>query len=144
MPVPTVTTDTLVSVIAEGLIAHGTVKADGGDAVTQHGHVWATNPDPTIIADSKTELGTKPNLGQFQSKLTDLTPGTLYYVRAYATNVAAGTAYGANLTDTTLTVIGRRYWWAEDEDWHYFGESGTERKLQGVDLTGDHDTLGHL
>jgi hypothetical protein len=60
---------------------------------------WSTTTDPTI-ANSKTNNGT--GTGTFTSSLTGLSPSTLYYVRAYATN-SAGTSYGANVTFTTTT-----------------------------------------
>ena len=41
--------------------------------------------------------------GAFTSSMTGLTPGVLYHVRAYATN-AAGTAYGDDVTFTTLLL----------------------------------------
>ncbi len=142
MGAPTVTTDALTDVIAEKMVAHGTVQDDDGNAVTQHGHCWGTSVDPDT-SDSKTTLATKPNLGQFQSNITPLLPGTLYHVRAYATN-GIGTSYGTDLSDTTATTIGRRYQWVEGEDFHYFDEHGAERKAQGVAVAQDPDILGHL
>ncbi len=142
MALPTVLTDALTDVIAESMTGHGTIPDDDGDNVTQHGHVWGLSLNPDT-SDSKTRLFNKDNLGQFQSKITDLIPNTLYHVRAYATN-GFGTNYGADLTTTTPSTIGDRSLWIEDEDLHYFDESGTERKLQGVGLASDPDILGHL
>ncbi|HWZ22338.1 MAG TPA: hypothetical protein VNW06_06760, partial [Cytophagaceae bacterium] len=51
---------------------------------------WSTTSGPTI-ADNKTSDGT--GTGTFISSITGLTPGTIYYVRAYATN-STGTTYG--------------------------------------------------
>jgi hypothetical protein len=42
-------------------------------------------------------------MGAFVSNISGLTAGTLYYVRAYATN-SAGTSYGNELTFTTLST----------------------------------------
>ena len=42
--------------------------------------------------------------GDFESNLTGLTPNTLYYARAYATN-KAGTAYGNEVSFTTLPLV---------------------------------------
>src|SRR5665647_1524141 len=75
----------------------GNIVSDGGSAVTARGVCWSTTAAPTT-ASSKTTDGT--GTGVFASSLTGLSPNTLYYVRAYATN-ANGTAYGNELTFTT-------------------------------------------
>lgn len=72
-----------------------TVSANGGSAITQHGHVWSeTNSTPTI-ADAKTELGATsgPFPLKFTSELKNLKANTTYNVRAYAVN-DKGTTYG--------------------------------------------------
>jgi len=75
----------------------GNIVSDGGSAVTARGVCWSTTAAPTT-AGSKTTDGT--GTGVFASSLTGLSPNTLYYVRAYATN-ANGTAYGNEVTFTT-------------------------------------------
>ncbi|MBO7630357.1 MAG: fibrobacter succinogenes major paralogous domain-containing protein, partial [Bacteroidales bacterium] len=72
----------------------GNVYIDGGSEVTARGVCWSTSPNPTI-ADSHTLDGS--GLGSFNSNITGLTPGPVYYVRAYATN-SGGTAYGEQVT----------------------------------------------
>ena len=42
--------------------------------------------------------------GPFTSSITGLTPGTLYHVRAYATNTA-GTSYGGDVSFTTAAFV---------------------------------------
>ena len=139
---PTVTTQANTGTIAEKSTGHGNILSDGGADITQHGHVWSENfnPDVDDAADSKTENGAAPNLGQFQSDMTGLNPGTTYYVRAYATN-ANGTSYGANVIITASTTIGRRYWWVEKDEFHFFGEDGTEFKIKGTAVANDQDIL---
>jgi len=51
--------------------------------VTAHGVCWSTNQSPAKN-DSKTMDG--GGIGSFTSSITPLTPNTLYYVKAYATN----------------------------------------------------------
>ena len=68
--------------------------------VTDRGVCWNTSGSPTI-AGSKISNGT--GIGTFTSNLTGLTPGTKYYVRAYATNYA-GTAYGDEISFTTTSL----------------------------------------
>ena len=102
---PTVTTEAMTNVKALTATGNGNVTDLGTSDPTQHGHCWSTSPSPTI-ADDKTELGPKTTTGAFTSSLTELTPRTLYYCRAYATSVA-GTAYGSEETFTTrIRVLG--------------------------------------
>lgn len=91
------------SITLESAVCGGVITNDGGAAVTMRGICWSTSPDPTIALATKTAEG--PGFGTFISNLTSLTPGTIYYVRAYATN-SAGTSYGTtrSLTTTALTV----------------------------------------
>ncbi len=131
---PTVTTQANTDTIAEKSTGHGNITSDGGASITQHGHVWSTSPNPTT-ANDKTENGAAPNLGQFQSAMTGLTPGTTYYVRASATN-SNGTGYGNDVTIGSSSTIGRRYWWVEEDGFHYFDEWGNERILVGIEAGG--------
>ncbi len=75
----------------------GNVSSDGGLEITERGVCWSTSHNPTIDG-SHGSSGS--GLGTFTVELTDLAPGTTYYVRAYATN-SAGTAYGSEKTLTT-------------------------------------------
>ena len=61
----------------------------------------AKTQNPTIASD-KTTKGT--GIGTFLSNLTDLSPNTTYYVRAYATN-SIGTAYGNEVSFSTSPVV---------------------------------------
>ncbi len=97
---PTLTTTAASSIIADAAQSGGDVTSDGGEAVTTRGVCWSTSPAPTI-ADSKTTDGT--GTGVFTSSITGLVQNTLYYVRAYATNIA-GTAYGNEVSFTSLSV----------------------------------------
>ncbi|MBR6063540.1 MAG: hypothetical protein IKP54_05255 [Bacteroidales bacterium] len=98
---PTVTTDFVGAVTDATATCGGTVTADGNAAVTMRGVCWDTLPDPTV-SNSYTVDGT--GLGVFNSSMTGLASGTIYYVRAYATN-SAGTAYGAFRTFTTKISV---------------------------------------
>ena len=70
--------------------------------MTARGVCWNTGGGPTI-GDSASPDATG-GTGVFVSSLSGLSPGTTYYVRAYATNVA-GTGYGAQRTFTTASSI---------------------------------------
>ncbi|MBI9066091.1 MAG: carboxypeptidase regulatory-like domain-containing protein [Salinivirgaceae bacterium] len=71
----------------------------GSKNVIQYGHCWSTSQNPTVD-DFKTNLGSTSELIDFQSLLSDLTPNTTYYVRAYAIN-AEGTAYSSQISFNT-------------------------------------------
>ncbi len=78
----------------------GEVLKDNGYDVTTRGICYSTTENPTIN-DSKVERG--KNIGSFTCELTGLTPQTVYYARAFATN-ANGTAYGQQVTFTTKSA----------------------------------------
>jgi uncharacterized protein (TIGR02145 family) len=78
----------------------GDVTNEGGASIITRGICWNTSADPTISNSKTTESG---GLGAFTSNITNLTPNTLYYVRAYATN-SAGTGYGNQVTFTTTQL----------------------------------------
>lgn len=101
-PIPTVTTYLCEDIADTSGTGKGNVTDLGGAAVTQHGHCWSESHNPTT-ADDKTQNGAKAATGVFDSAITGLTPSTLYYVRAYATN-AYGTAYGAEVELTTFAA----------------------------------------
>lgn len=93
-----VSTGTAGSITATGATISGSnVTADGGSAITERGVVYATTSNPTISNSKVTAAGTT---GSFDSTLTDLSPSTTYYVRAYATN-SIGTTYGSEAFFTT-------------------------------------------
>lgn len=101
----TVTTVEATDVEGTTAVSGGEVSADGGSAVTAYGVCYGTSPNPTI-SDQKTQDGS--GLGEFVSELSGMRGLTVYYARAYATN-AAGTAYGNEITFTTLVSV--REWY---------------------------------
>ena len=96
--VPVVTTIAVSNLTATTATSGGNITSEGSSIVITYGVCWSTKSSPTIT-DSKTidVLGT----GGYVSNLTGLNGVTVYYVRAYATNVV-GTGYGSNVTFTTL------------------------------------------
>lgn len=98
----TVTNDTASSITIESAILTGTVINDGGAAVTSRGICWSTSVNPTVSLITKTINGT--GIGSFSSIISNLTPSTTYYARAYATN-SAGTAYGNEVVFTTAAGL---------------------------------------
>lgn len=97
----TVTTATPSAITANSAVAGGDVTADGGATVTEKGICWATTASPTTANNKIAATGT--GTGAFTANITGLLPGTAYHVRAYAIN-SSGTAYGTDVTFTTLAV----------------------------------------
>ncbi len=91
------TTDTISNITSVTATSGGNVTFDGNSPVTARGVCWSTSQNPTT-SDPHTTDGN--NLGTFTSNITNLTPNTTYYVRAYATN-DIGTAYGNEVSFTT-------------------------------------------
>jgi len=96
--IPTLSTSAVSNLGTSTATSGGNVSADGGATVTARGVVWSTNPTPVISLSTKTSNGT--GTGTFSSSLTSLSPNTIYFVRAYATN-SAGTAYGKEVSFKT-------------------------------------------
>jgi hypothetical protein len=94
---PTLTTSIATSITATSVTIGGSISSDGYLPITQSGVCYSTSSGPTIL-NSRTTDGTAS--GSFTSKLSGLTAGTKYYVRAYATN-SAGTSYGNEISFTT-------------------------------------------
>lgn len=97
---PVLTTTAASAITSTTAQSGGNVTSDGGSSVTARGVCWSTVTSPTT-ADSKTSDGT--GTGSYASAITNLTPGTKYYVRAYATN-SVGTTYGNEINFTATTV----------------------------------------
>ncbi|MDX9749180.1 MAG: FISUMP domain-containing protein [Paludibacter sp.] len=85
-----VTTSPVTSITTTSAVTGGTISIDGGTPITARGVCWSTSPNPTLN-DSITVDGS--GSGNFITTLTGLKTGTLYYIKAYATN-SNGTAYG--------------------------------------------------
>lgn len=98
---PVLSTLEVENVTSVSAICGGDITDDGNAKVSQRGLCWSIHENPTL--DDSTTVVDSVGIGTFKSEMTKLTPGTLYYVRAYATN-AAGTSYGEELSFTTQNV----------------------------------------
>lgn len=95
---PNVTTSQVTNITQTTATGGGEVTSSGGATVTERGVCWSTSHSPTIN-DSHVASGT--GVGNFTVEMTRLSAGTVYHVRAYATN-SQGTSYGEEVTFTTM------------------------------------------
>jgi hypothetical protein len=100
--VPTLTTTAENNTTASTTNSGGTITSIGGSAITRTGIVWNTTGSPTVVSYTGSTTDTVAN-GVFTSTANNLTPGTTYYIRAYATN-GSGTAYGNQILVTITTT----------------------------------------
>lgn len=101
--VPNMYGTSISEVTTTGAILSVTIYNLNNGSVSQKGFCWSsTNAEPTIADTHKDIAG---NVNAFTHTLTGLTPGTKYYVRAYAKN-EAGIAYNdvSSFTATAITV----------------------------------------
>jgi hypothetical protein len=98
---PTITTAAVSAITTSSAIIGATITSDGGAALSAWGVCWSTSANPTL-ANSFLQHNVSTTI--FGSALSGLTQNTTYYVRAYATN-SAGTAYGNELSFTTLAIV---------------------------------------
>ena len=94
---PTISTSYIIDISLSTALGGGNVTSDGGSEIIARGVCWSTSQNPTT-ANSKTTDGN--GTGNFTSHISDLSPNTTYYVRAYATNSAC-TAYGSDQVSFT-------------------------------------------
>ena len=97
---PVVITEKVKGITTTGAVSGGNIASEGGSPVSSRGVCWNTTTNPTID-NFKTVDG--KGAGSYSSNLADLQPGTLYYLKAYATN-KAGTTYGFETAFTTIPI----------------------------------------
>ena len=99
--IPTVTTTAASSIASTSATLGGNVTADGGASVTERGIVYSTTDATPTIEEGATKVIMGSGTGPISQSVGSLTPGTLHYFNAYATN-SAGTSYGDVATFITL------------------------------------------
>ncbi|HOY30518.1 MAG TPA: hypothetical protein PKW80_01440 [Bacteroidales bacterium] len=97
--IPTVTTSACSDIKGISARAGGSMASNGGAAITAYGLCWSTSPNPTTANSTNTS---------FSDPMTGLSANTVYYVRAYATNVV-GTGYGNQISFNSGYVMGANY-----------------------------------
>ena len=93
---PIVTTHPYVAAGAIGALGRSTVK---GTNILEKGFCWSTEHNPTVL-DNRSTLAYDNNGTIYMMK--DLTPATVYYVRAYAITKDYAVGYGEEVKVITL------------------------------------------
>ncbi len=89
---PVVATWAPSNITATSALAGGNVSTDIDSPITSHGVIWSASQNPTL--DNNQGIVTLAGeLGTFQIPIEGLNSGTIYFIRAFATN-ANGTSYG--------------------------------------------------
>lgn len=95
----TVESHEVAGITETSAIGGGNITDIGVPNPTAYGVCWNTEETPTI-KNAHNDEGVITEAGAFTSDMGDLTPETLYYVRAYVTNYI-GTSYGSQVSFTT-------------------------------------------
>jgi hypothetical protein len=98
---PTVTTQAVSSITATTATGNGNVTATGGANITERGVYWSTTDGFANGTGTKVStIGNWSTTGTFTQEITGLSSGTIYYVKAFATN-SSGSSYGLQVSFTT-------------------------------------------
>ncbi len=101
---PVVTTLAVTEILSNSARGGGNVSGDAGENILSRGVVWGLTAGTTFdLKDGLTDDGS--GVGVYISNLSDLSPNTTYYVRAYATN-SNGIGYGNEVQFKTLAAKG--------------------------------------
>jgi hypothetical protein len=96
---PEIITINATEITSTTATAGGNIIKDGGTAITAHGIVWSKVANPDYENKEGMTVHGKGK-GEFTCNMSDLTPGTTYYVKAYAAN-SEGRAYGNQISFKT-------------------------------------------
>ena len=96
---PSVSTSSISSLTYTSAVIGGIVNSEGGDKVLETGVYWGTG---AFLINTGTKLIIGSGGDPFSTNLTNLAPGVIYHVVAYATN-SFGTSFGIPLKFNTVS-----------------------------------------
>jgi hypothetical protein len=100
---PTVSTNAVSDIEATTATGNGNITDLGASNPDSHGFYWSSTNTTPDDSDDMSDEGSTSSTGAYTSSMTGLTPNTLYYIRAYATN-SGGTGTGSVQTFHTLAA----------------------------------------
>ncbi len=100
---PSVTTTAVTSITSTTATGNGTLNSNGGATITDQGVCYGTAANPILGGTGVTCISGTLTGTAIAAGITGLTPGQLYHVQAYATNLV-GRTYGGDVQFTALTV----------------------------------------
>ena len=101
---PIVNTLTNKTITSSNAILNINVSSDGGDLIQSKGIVIGNNSNFDLSNYLLISTNSLPDTGNFSFQFSNLSPGTLFYYRSFATN-SVGTSYGAIYSFTTLATL---------------------------------------
>jgi hypothetical protein len=105
---PTITTSAVSGITSNSATFGGIINNANGNQIMERGIVYSTNPKPTIVSNKiiiGNGIGTFDTISALGYQYPHLLkPNTTYYVRAYAITENNITAYGNEISFTTLSV----------------------------------------
>ncbi len=105
----TVTTTDVVNITQTSATAGGMIVSDGSSSISNYGVCYNTTGLPDVFSNKVEFTGTT---GNFTASIEGLTPGTTYYLKAYATT-ASGVNYGEEVTFTTRSADAPLAYWMQ-------------------------------
>jgi hypothetical protein len=105
---PTITTNTVSGITSNSATFGGVISNANGNQIIERGIVYSTTPNPTISSNRiviGNGIGTFDTISALNYQYVHLLkPNTTYYVRAYAVTENNISAYGNEVSFTTLTI----------------------------------------
>jgi hypothetical protein len=95
-----ITTNTISNITTSSATSGGSIINDLGSEISLRGVCYSTNINPTVL-NSVVESGS--GIGSYSCDLSNLSPNTTYYIRAFGTS-CFGTVYGNEYSFTTSNL----------------------------------------
>ena len=96
--IPTVFLESVSEIIEGSVDVNMTITNKGNPNTTEHGACWSTSPNPTID-DNRTTEGDVTEAGSYETSVSGLESGNIYYLRAYVRN-----SIGVHYSNQNMTV----------------------------------------